>query len=290
MHVFESGGTRLVATVSGEASSPLPPVLLIAGWPQSRLAWRRVIPPLVNAGRLVYALDPRGFGDSSTPSSGYDLSTVAGEIAEFIDSLGLTNRVELVGHDVGSWISHAVAVLTPDRIRSLALIDAAIPGVMAEPNGYPNDATNIRAWHFGLNRLPELPEILMSGHEREYLEWSFRHKSTVPGSIEPEALDEYVRLFSDPARKHAGFEYYREVFSDTGRVEALRRGSLPITVPMLTVGAAHSVGSLMYDTFTSLAADLEGIVLDCGHYVPEERPRELVEALLSFWSRETKER
>lgn len=285
MHIVQLGDTRLVATVSGPPSSPLPPVLLIAGWPQSRIAWRRVIPPLVNAGRLVYALDPRGFGDSSTPSSGYDVSTVAGEIGAFIDSLGPTTRVELVGHDVGSWISHAVAVLTPERIRTLTLVDAAIPGVMSEPVGYPDDATNIRAWHFGLNRLPELPEILMSGHEREYLEWSFRHKSTVPDSIEPEALDEYVRLFSDPAHRHAGFEYYREVFSDTGRIEAARRGALPITVPLLTVGATHSVGNLMYDTFTSLAVELEGVVLDCGHYVPEERPHELVDALLSFWSR-----
>jgi pimeloyl-ACP methyl ester carboxylesterase len=41
----------------------------------------------------------------------------------------------------------------------------------------------------------------------------------------------------------------------------------------------------MYDTFTSLAVELEGVVLDCGHYVPEERPHELVDALLSFWSR-----
>jgi hypothetical protein len=48
----------------------------------------------------------------------------------------------------------------------------------------------------------ELLEILMSGHERDYLEWSFLHKSTVPDLIEPEALDEYVRLLSDPVHLH----------------------------------------------------------------------------------------
>src|SRR6185503_10765622 len=44
------------------------PVVLIPGWPEmSWIAWRKVIPLLVEAGREVYVLEPRGFGDSDKP-------------------------------------------------------------------------------------------------------------------------------------------------------------------------------------------------------------------------------
>src|SRR5690348_11971712 len=49
------------------------PVLLIPGWPQSWYAWRFVIPLLASHGRAVYAVDPRGLGDSDLPDTGYDM-------------------------------------------------------------------------------------------------------------------------------------------------------------------------------------------------------------------------
>jgi pimeloyl-ACP methyl ester carboxylesterase len=53
-------GVRLHYVVHGEGE----PVLLLPGWPQSWYAWRFMIPLLAAAGRRVYAVDPRGFGDS----------------------------------------------------------------------------------------------------------------------------------------------------------------------------------------------------------------------------------
>lgn len=281
---FDTGGARLAAIVQRGEDAAAPPVVLLAGWPQSTLAWRGVMPPLVAAGRTVYAVDPRGFGASEAPPSGYDLDTVAGEIAAVLAAVTGDRGVDLVGHDVGSWIAHAVGVRRPASLRSLTLVDAAIPGVTPEPTGYPEDDANVRSWHFGFNRLPELPELLLRGHEREFLEWSFRHKSTVAGAIPGEVVDEYARLLSEPARRHAGFEYYREIFGDTGRVAASRRGDLRIAVPLLTIGASHGVRGLLYDALRERADRISGVVLDCGHYVPEERPRELARALLDFWS------
>lgn len=283
---FDHGAVRLaVREHAARQAAPQPPAVLISGWPQSALVWRKVIPTLTAAGRAVFAVESRGFGDSSAPASGYDLDTVASEIAALLRSLAPDGVVELVGHDVGSWVCHAVAALFPEAIRSVALVDAAIPGLTAEPVGYPDDLGNIRSWHFGLNRLPELPEILLDGHEREFLEWYFRHKSVIPGAIEPGVVEEYTRLLRDPARRHAGFEYYREAFGDRGRERSRERGRLPLRVPVLTVGARSGVGDLLETTLRPLAEHLEAVILDCGHYVPEERPLELAEALLRFWSR-----
>jgi pimeloyl-ACP methyl ester carboxylesterase len=92
-----------------------------------------------------------------------------------------------------------------------------------------------------------------------------------------------VRLLRDPDHRRAGFEYYRAVFSDAGRESARWRSARPIDVPLLFVGARHGVGDLLLETFRPVATRREAVLLDCGHYVPEERPVELAAALRRFW-------
>src|ERR1700712_146584 len=81
-------GVRLHYAVAGEGE----PVVLLPGWPQSWYTWRFVMPRLVSAGRRVYAIDPRGLGDSDMPSTGYDLATGAEDLHTFIDQLGLAGE------------------------------------------------------------------------------------------------------------------------------------------------------------------------------------------------------
>src|SRR3984893_4402807 len=63
-HVARVDGMRFHYVVAGSGE----PVVLLPGWPEmSWIAWRKVIPLLVKAGRQVYVLEPRGFGDSDKP-------------------------------------------------------------------------------------------------------------------------------------------------------------------------------------------------------------------------------
>jgi pimeloyl-ACP methyl ester carboxylesterase len=156
------------------------PVLLIPGWPESWYTWRLVMSALVASGRRVVAIDPRGFGDSDRPQNGYDLKTIASDMHSFVEALGLakTGQLDVVGHDVGVWIGYAYATDWPGDIRRLALFEAALPGVSPPaPAGIPSTAVNLRTWQFAFNRLDDLPEILIQGHEREFLIWLFREKS-----------------------------------------------------------------------------------------------------------------
>ena len=93
------------------------------------------MPLLASRGRRVIALDPRGMGDSDRPASGYDMRTVAAEIHGFVEALGLTANaaLDVVGHDVGTWIGYVYAADWPDDIRRLALFDARLPGVSPPP-------------------------------------------------------------------------------------------------------------------------------------------------------------
>lgn len=276
-----ANGIRMHYVTTGEGE----PVVLIPGWPQSWYAWRYVMKELAATGRKVYALDPRGFGDSDKPASGYDLRTAADDIHAFIQAAGISQKggIDIVSHDVGSWIAYAHADAYPDDVRRLVLSEALIPG-STTPNSIPTDAQNVKSWHFAFNRLNDLPETLVSGHERAYLTWLFDNKSTRSWTIDPAALDEYVRVFSAPGAARAGFEYYRQAFSATGLSQTKARMARKLTMPVLTISGEHSLSTAMLKNMQPLAQNIEGVVLEgCGHYLPEECHAEYSKAISNFW-------
>jgi pimeloyl-ACP methyl ester carboxylesterase len=280
-HSVVANGVRLHYVTSGEGE----PVLLIPGWPQSWYAWRNVMKHFVAAGRKVYALDPRGFGDSEKPASGYDLKTASDDIHAFIQAAGLTKHggIDVVSHDVGTWIAYSHARAYPKDVRRLVLSEAAIPGT-TPPAATPSDAQNVKSWHFGFNRLDDLPETLVQGHERAYLTWLFANKSMRPWKIDAAALDEYVRVFSAPGAARAGFSYYRQAFNEAGLAQI--RADMPqkLSMPVYTLAGAGSLGSAMLKNVEPLAQQVSGAVFDnCGHYLPEECEAEYAEAVLQFW-------
>ena len=124
-------GVRLHFVEGGSGA----PILLLPGWPQSWFAWRYVMPLLAKAGRRVIALDPRGMGDSDRPASGYEMRTVAAELHDFVEALKLTANgpVDIVGHDLGTWIGYAYAAEWPGDVKRLAVFDAALPGITPPP-------------------------------------------------------------------------------------------------------------------------------------------------------------
>jgi pimeloyl-ACP methyl ester carboxylesterase len=212
-------GVRLHYVEGGNGA----PILLIPGWPQSWYAWRLVMPLLAAAGRRVIAVDPRGIGDSDRPSSKYDMTTVAAELHGFAEALGLVAALglDVVGHDIGTWIGYSYASDWPGDVKRLALFDASLPGITPPPAGIPSAEVNVKTWHFAFNRLDDLPEILIQGREREFLTWLFRAKTVKPWAIGPADLDEYVRVFSAPGATRAA------LFLLSGRVQPGKHRSEP---------------------------------------------------------------
>ena len=79
-------------------------------------------------------------GDSDRPASGYDMRTLAAEVHGLIEALALTadGPVDVVGHDVGTWIGYAYAAEWPADVKWLAVFDAALPGKARRlPPAYP---------------------------------------------------------------------------------------------------------------------------------------------------------
>ena len=283
-HVVRLDGLRFHYVTAGSGE----PVVLLPGWPESWIAWRKVIPLLVKSGRQVYVLDPRGFGDSDKPEGGYDLDTAARDLHGFLVATGLSRPggVDIVAHDIGTWIAHAHAAGYPGDVKRLVLTEAFVPGVSPPaPAGVPSEAANLKSWQFAFNRLHDLPEILVQGHERAYLAWIFATKSTRAYAIEPAALDEYVRVFSAPGAARAGFAWYRAAFSPEGLAQAKARAAQRLPMPVLALGGGDGVGDALHAAVAGLGDHVEGGAIGegCGHFLPEECPDELAAAILAFW-------
>jgi len=277
------GGIRLHYVEGGSG----PSVILIPGWPQSWYAWRYIMPLLIAAGRRVIALDPRGMGDSDRPSSGYDMGSVAADLHNLVEVLGLTEcgRVDVVGHDVGTWIGYAYASDWPMDVKRLVVLDAAIPGITPPPApGIPSEEANLKSWHFAFNRLADLPEILIQGRERAFLAWLFNAKAVNTWTIGPADLNEYVRVNEAPGALRSALAFYRAAFSTDGIKRSRARAEHPLNIPVLALGAEAGVGDMLFKTMELVASDVRGAVIDgVGHYMPEECPHVVVNHLLSFF-------
>jgi pimeloyl-ACP methyl ester carboxylesterase len=272
-HTTTVNGVRLHYLRAGSGD----PVVLLHGWPQTSYEWRRILPALAERFTVI-APDLRGLGDSSRPATGYDKRTVADDVHKLLTELGL-ERIYLVGHDWGGVTAYAYAAAHPRDVRRLVILDVAIPGAGLEQ--IPQVSPTGGLWHISFHGVRDLPEALVSGRERTYLSWFYR-TAYDPGAISEADIDEYVRCYSAPGALRAGFEYYRAIWQDVehNRENAKTR----LEMPVLTLGGDRGFGDLTRQSMEALASDVRGAVLErCGHWIPEERPAELLEHLLAFF-------
>ena len=124
-------GTQLHFTDSGEPDAR--PVLLAHGFGGGQGMWNGQIPPLVEAGLRCVTFDRRGHGRSDVPGRGYDLDTLAGDIAAVARQLDLADAV-LVGHSLGA--AEAIRYLAAHddgRVAGLVLSAPSAPALRRGP-------------------------------------------------------------------------------------------------------------------------------------------------------------
>jgi microsomal epoxide hydrolase len=281
-HRFETiDGTRLHYVSGGAPDGEI--VVLLAGFPESWFAWRKVM-PLLAARYRVIAVDLPGQGDSDRPADGYDTQTLAGAMHGLLQRLGATSY-HLAAHDIGAWVAYPYAALFGEEVRSLALLDAGIPGVTL-PDALPFAPERAwRTWHFAFHVLTDLPEFLIQGRERDYLGWFLRRKAANPETFSESDLDEYGRVLSKAGGLRAGLAYYRSAGLSASQNRKLNaKGRLK--PPLLAIGSDQGSIVDMAAPFRPFADHVEGITIaSCGHYIPEEQPAVLAEELCAFFSR-----
>jgi pimeloyl-ACP methyl ester carboxylesterase len=260
------------------------PVVLLHGWPQTWYEWRLLMPLLADQYTLI-APDLRGLGDSSRPAIGYDKKTVAGDIWQLLHDHLKHEKFAVVGHDVGAVVAFRLTADHPEAATHLVLLDVPVIGENTDRMGGIIPSGQLPRWHHLFHQVLDLPEALTFGRERIYLEWFFNWGTDQAGVFSEADINEYVRAYAQAGAMRAGFNMYRGLPQDIADNHATLSTGFKLSMPTLGLGGGGSRGrgELVVESLRRVALHAEGgAVADCGHFIPEEKPRELAERLRAF--------
>jgi pimeloyl-ACP methyl ester carboxylesterase len=274
---IDAGEVRLHAVIGGDG----PPLLLIHGWPGSWYYWRLVMLALARDFTVI-AVDQRGIGLSDKPEEGYDTATLANDLVALMDVLGHA-QFAVVGVDTGMLIGYALAADHPDRVVRLAVGEAPLPGITPPTPLILPDPVVDRLWHIPFNQLKETNEQLVRGREEIFFGAEFS-ASAGTNKLPDETVKYYVDgLASSFEALHGSFQLYR-AFNATA-AQNVERKTRRLSMPVLAMGGAESVGARAAETMKLTADDVETLVVPgVGHWLAEQAPDELVAALTEFLS------
>lgn len=267
-------GVKIHCVTGGPPAGTAPAMLLIHGFPQNWWEWHEVMLPLSRDYTLVVP-DLRGIGLSERPASGYTKRELAADLFGVIESLGC-GPAHVVGHDIGGMVAYAYASRHPSL--SLSVLDVPVPGV----GEWERIATDPRLWHFAFHQKRDLPEALVcGGREHVYISTFINDRAHNPGAITAADMAEYVAAYSHPGAFRAAMEMYRQFPQDVADNRAA--GRLPADLKVLALGGDKRWGPMIVDHLGSVSGRVEGGSLaECGHFLAEEQPQLLVEALRGF--------
>jgi pimeloyl-ACP methyl ester carboxylesterase len=280
-HVSANGIRLHVAEVG---SGPL--VLLLHGFPEFWWSWRHQLVALAEAGYRVVAPDLRGYGASDKPPRGYDVPTLAADLAGLVRGLGERDAV-FVGHDWGGHLAWSVAAIHPNVVSKLAVLSIAHPLRFEE--ALRRDRAQRRASSYIARfQPPWAPERWLTADDAANV-GVLLHRWGGPGFPDQETEDmcrEAMQVMYVPNR---ALEYYRWSARSLPRPDGRRYRAImttPITAPTLQLQGeldpcvlpATARGSERYVSGPYEYRELRGL----GHFPHQEDP-DLVTAELLRW-------
>lgn len=279
-HRFVDGDGVCVHAVEGGRLDG-PTLVLLAGFPQTWWAWRKVMPGLADRYHVI-AVDLPGQGNSARPDrSSYDTHTVAATVHAAVEALG-TSTYWLAAHDIGAWVGFSLALRYENQLHGVALLDAGIPGITM-PTSIPIDpALAWKTWHFAFHVLPDLPETLLTGREREYVKWFLEAKTHLSGTVDSADVEHYAAAIAADGGLRASLAYYRDA-AESARINCEILDRRRLALPILGISSSHGSIRDMAESIRPWADNATGIIVPgAGHYIPDEQPDAVVAALWGF--------
>ena len=259
------------------------PVVLCHGFPELWYSWRHQLPALADAGYRAVAPDLRGYGGSSAPADvdAYDVLSLCGDLIGLLDELGEQQAV-FVGHDWGAAIVWTLAQAHPDRVAAVAgmsvpfLPRAPAPPIDIMRRGFGEDFYIV--WRITTAGCCSATTRVWTAQWAEGDEEPGR-----PEWLTEDELRVYVEEFERTGFT-GGLNYYRNIDRnwELGEAFAERRIEQPA---LFLTGSRDPVQRFMRaDAMDDWCTDLrEKVVIEgAGHWVQQERPAEVNEALLRF--------
>ena len=244
------------------------PVILLHGIPESWKCWKHQIPKLATQFK-VYAIDLKGYGLSDKKEGDYSMNNVASEILDLLDHLKISS-FRLAGHDWGVAISDNIIDQAPERVERYIRCCLSL-------HAYDPRNSLHHQWN---SENPDLAARLMNKPDAYVRVWF--ESSCKPDLIPNEKeIKEIVDDFSHQGTGDAVPRYFRDI--PKNKPVDLSK----FTMPILYIHGEHDprqpieycVG--MEDHLPGLQAIL---VLDSGHFITRERPKQTTDAMMWFFN------
>jgi len=313
LHMIETNGLRVRAAVEG--TGPL--VIMVHGWPELWYSWRHQIRLIADAGYRVIAPDMRGYGGSDKPHAveAYDMASLMGDVVGIIDAFDTPSAI-LIGHDWGAPICWNTAAMYPDRVSAIAALSVRYPkrgptstmdlwrrlyadrffyqlyfedeGV-AEAELEADVARSLRKIYFALCGDAPAADYWLDRPAEGGLLGPLIDPKPFPGWLTDGDLDYYTANFSGGGFR-GPINRYRNQDRDFEMLPDMATG--PVLQPCCFIAGSrdpvrHFVpGRDLYEDVGRHCADLRfaRIIEGAGHWVQQEAPDKVTEALLEFLS------
>lgn len=272
-------------TIHGVTAGDGPAVLLLHGIPQTHLLWRFVAPILAKDFTVV-AADLRGYGDSGCTvhedPRRHSMRELAAEQAELMALLG-HERFAVVGHDRGARCAYRLALDFPDVVTAVSVLDI-VPTADAFDRADARFALDYWLWSFLAAPAP-IPETLIAGAPGVVVDHLLEAWSGPGYTLEPEVRSAYRRQFSNVERVATICQQYRAAATIDREHDATDMQGRKIQAPLQVLWSRNGAVDSWYDPiemWRQWAVSVDGQAIDCGHFLPEERPDETSRALHAF--------
>ncbi|MBO2011037.1 alpha/beta hydrolase [Siccationidurans soli] len=261
------------------------PLICLPGWPQTWFSYHPIAAQLSEHYRVII-VDIRGMGSSDKPESGYDKKTMAQDIYALMQHLGLS-KASLLGHDIGGMVAASFAFNYPEATTKLILADGGHPSdgmrymsLLPAPGAFAGkmDGHQPYVWWMAFNQVKGLPEKLLEGRFQYLLDYLFAYVMLDDSRMSAFDRAVYAAAYNDANSIRAANAWYQTFEQDI----ADARTYAPLTMPVLGIGSYVSFENMKM-SLAAMAPTAQIIgILDSGHYMFEEKPDQVLAAVLDF--------
>ena len=286
-----------------------PAVIMVHGFPELAFSWRHQLPALADAGFRAIAPDMRGYGQTDGPSGvdAYRMSELIGDLIGLLDALEL-QRAVFVGHDMGAIVLWHMAMLTPERMHKLLILNIPhIPRYSVDPVRLMRDRLGDDFYIVNFQDSDEADRAFNKdpGH---FIDVMMRKNQIHRAQFEQ--LPPQMKVLSllkamarsessgDPLLTAMERAYYVDAFSRSGFTnpinwyrnwtrnwEALEGVDQTIDIPTLFIGAVDDVviAPEQIEAMRPWVTNLKIAMLEpCGHWTQQERPNDVNRLMLEW--------
>jgi pimeloyl-ACP methyl ester carboxylesterase len=269
---------RLHVVLAGPADGK--PVLLLHGFPEFWYGWRNQIMALAAKGYRVIAPDQRGYNLSSAPKAvaAYALDHLSQDVIAILDHFGI-EKVFLVGHDWGAAVAWTVALLHPERVEKLAILNVPHPAVMLGTLSR-SPRQMLKSWYIGFFQIPGLADWLMKLNNIEGV-LKMLKASGKRDTFSAEDLSEYRKAYTNSGGLTGMINWYRAPVWHQPKI----RGKNQIELPVLILWGKKDIALSAKMAEDSLKLCKNGRLIffeNASHWVQHDEAEAITGELLKF--------